>query len=166
MINEMQHWLGSNRPPRVQITYDVETLGSTVQAQIPFVVGIIGDFAGGDRPASNMADRAFIDIDRDNFKTVMQGLAPSLQLTATTEFEPKYEYVPVRTPEGPGVQAGTVQFAPALTFNSVDDFAPPSIIRQVPDLQALMTTRQNLSDLAAKLGTSPSLEAVYLARAT
>jgi type VI secretion system protein ImpB len=154
MNKDLQHWLGSNRPPRVQITYDVETLNSTVQAEIPFVVGIMGDFAG-DTTLLSMADRTFTAIDRDSFKTVMQGLAPSLQLTGMSE------YKVVRKPGGPGVQtdpAPADQFAPALSFCSVEDFAPPSIIKQVPYLQDLMTTRQNLHDLLSRLDTNPGLE--------
>jgi type VI secretion system protein ImpB len=158
MDGSLQHWLDRNRPPRVQITYDVETLGATVKQEIPFIAGIIGDFAGGARPESAMAERGFVEIDRDNFKQAMQGIGPSLQLTDMAV------YTVVRTPEGPGVQASTTSptvFAPALSFGSMDDFAPPSIVAQVPELARLMQTRQNLSDLVAKLGTTPSLEATY-----
>jgi len=155
MNKDLQHWLGSNRPPRVQITYDVETLNSTVQAEIPFVVGIMGDFAADSTTLPSMADRTFTAIDRDNFKTVMQGLAPSLRLTTGMA-----AYKVVRTPEGPGVQVdpNADPFAPALSFSKVEDFAPPSIIKQVPTLQALMTTRQNLHDLLSRLDTNPGLE--------
>ncbi|HYW10406.1 MAG TPA: type VI secretion system contractile sheath small subunit [Longimicrobium sp.] len=166
MNQDMQHWLGQNRPPRVQITYDVETLGATVAQEIPFIVGIIGDFVGGDQPDSQMADRTFVEIDRDNFDSVMAGLKPSLQLPSIPLFNV------VRTPGGTGVQQGTgttanpaPAFAPALTFASMDDFAPPSLIKQVPELDQLMQTRQTLSDLLAKLGTTPAMEATLAQQA-
>ena len=34
------------RKPRVHITYDVETEGATVVKELPFVVGVLGDFSG------------------------------------------------------------------------------------------------------------------------
>jgi type VI secretion system protein ImpB len=152
----MQHWLDRNRPPRVQITYDVETLGATVKEQIPFIVGIIGDFAGGARPASTMTDRAFVEIDPDNFKQVMAGIAPALTLDA------KQPYTVSRAPDGttyaPDATATATPFPVALAFQSMDDFGPGSIIKQVPALAALMQTRRNLADLLAKLGTDPSQE--------
>jgi type VI secretion system protein ImpB len=155
MINEMQHWLGSNRPPRVQITYDVETLGSTVQAQLPFVAGIIGDFAADSTTLPPMAGRTFTNIDRDNFADVMAGIAPSLTLDA----QPKYEVV--RTPDGTTVQPSadsTSRFSPSLTFSGMDDFGPISIINQVSELHTLTKTRQTLHDLLSKLDTNPSAQ--------
>ncbi|HET7232574.1 MAG TPA: type VI secretion system contractile sheath small subunit [Longimicrobium sp.] len=162
MGTELQHWLSRNRPPRVQITYDVETLGATVKQEIPFIAGIIGDFAGGDRTESKIADRSFVEIDRDNFVQVMQGIAPGLSLA------PKQPYTVIRTPGTTAVQQvtdTTEAFAVALAFKGMPDFEPPSIIGQVPSLQALMDTRQSLADLVAKLGTDPSQEATLWAAA-
>lgn len=157
MSTELQHWLGRNRPPRVQITYDVETLGASVKLEIPFIGGIIGDFKGGDDADTPIADRPFTEIDRDNFTSVMENLAPSLQVNGNRA------YTVVRTPEGTAVQPllsnGTAQtFSTHLSFARLDDFAPPSIISQTDSISALMQKRQNLSDLMAKLGTDPSLE--------
>ncbi|HEY0018586.1 MAG TPA: type VI secretion system contractile sheath small subunit [Longimicrobium sp.] len=156
MDGSLQHWLDRNRPPRVQITYDVETLGATVKQEIPFIVGIIGDFAGS-APQGSIADRTFVEIDRDNIKDVMAKLRPALQLA------PKPLYQVSRAPDGntyqPASGTGTTPFAPSLTFGVMEDFGPISIIKQVPELAALMQTRRNLADLMAKLGTNPSLEA-------
>jgi type VI secretion system protein ImpB len=156
MDGSLQHWLDRNRPPRVQITYDVETLGATVKQEIPFIVGIIGDFAGS-APQGSIADRTFVEIDRDNIKDVMAKLQPALQLA------PKPLYQVTRAPDGntyrPASGPGTTPFAASLTFGVMEDFGPISIIKQVPELAALMQTRRNLADLMAKLGTNPGLEA-------
>jgi type VI secretion system protein ImpB len=150
--NEMQHWLDRNRPPRVQITYDVETLGSAVKQEIPFVVGVIGDFAGGPRPASPLAKRTFVEIDRDNFTQVMDALAPSLTLTNLPGFRVD------RTPDGNTYACDDESFPANLTFTCMDDFKPPAIIAKIPKLQALMEIRCSLRDLVAKLGTTPLRE--------
>lgn len=157
MNKEMQHWLDRNRPPRVQITYDVEKLGATVKEEIPFIVGIIGDFVGGAQPDKPMAERTFVEIDRDSFEQVMQRLGPTLTLTP-----PKPQLLVTRTPDGntyaPDPDATKVFPVVGLAFQKLVDFGPRAIIDQVPYLQGLMQTRQNLSDLVAKLGTDPTLE--------
>jgi type VI secretion system protein ImpB len=153
--NEMQHWLDRNRPPRVQITYDVETLGSAVKQSIPFIVGVIGDFAGGDRTASSpIAERAFVALDRDNFPQVMKTLAPALTLAP----QPRFQVF--RTPDGSTYEtdAAADPFAVSLSFAEMKDFAPPAIIGQIPLLQAQMQTRNGLRDLLAKLGTAPAMD--------
>lgn len=152
--NEMQHWLDRNRPPRVQITYDVETLGSAVKQSIPFVVGVIGDFAGGDRTAPPIAERGFVEIDRDNFTQVMKTLEPKLTLKAQPRFAVS------RTPDGNtyAPDASAAPFAVGLTFTGMDDFAPPAIIAKIPELEEQMQARMDLRDLLAKLGTAPALE--------
>ena len=131
---DLQHWLGRNRPPRVQITYDVETMGATVKETIPFIMGIIGDFAGGDRPAQPLSERVFVQIDRDNFTTVMAGLQPALNLGS------KQPFTTVRTAAGSTVQAVTdpeKAFPVNLAFAKIDDFEPQSIIQNVAPVQAL-----------------------------
>lgn len=158
---EMQHWLGSNRPPRVQITYDVETLGAPVKQEIPFIVGILGDFAGSPQ-TSTIAERSFVELDRDNFGDVMQSLAPSVKLATAQQ-----PFKVVRNPDSTTVVQDTsaAGVTPKLSFTCMDHFAPPSVIKQLDTLAALMATRQNLSDLLARLGTDPSLEGTLTATA-
>ena len=40
------------RKPRVHITYDVETEGAVVKKELPFVVGVVGDFSGHNKEDS------------------------------------------------------------------------------------------------------------------
>ncbi len=69
------------RKPRVHITYDVETGGAEVARELPFVVGVMGDFSGDPTaPLKPLAERKFTQIDRDNFDKVMASMTPGLNL--------------------------------------------------------------------------------------
>src|SRR6266850_3368307 len=89
MPESIQHKLDRVRRPRVQITYDVETLGSIVKTELPFVVGIMADLSGNDIPQPNrdntvlLKDRKYVEIDRDNFNTIMEKTNPMVKLSAT-----------------------------------------------------------------------------------
>jgi len=134
--------LGRVRKPRVHIIYEVETEGAQVMRELPFVVGIMGDFSG-DPTASlkPLADRKFIQIDRDNFDEVMAAMTPGVK----TRVE--------NTLAGDGTE-----MAVNLKFNKLDDFEPARIAAQVPALAALMETRAKLRDLMSKVDRSEELE--------
>ena len=130
------------RKPRVHITYDVETEGAQIERELPFVVGVMGDFSGDPTsPLRPMADRKFIQIDRDNFNDVMANMNPGLKLRVDNKL----------SEEGG-------QMAVDLKFNSLDDFEPARVAAQVPALRALMETRAKLRDLASKVDRSEELE--------
>ena len=79
MSDSLQKWVGRNRPPRVQITYDVESGDAVEKKELPFVVGIMADLSGQPLlPLAKMKDRRFVEIDRDNFKEIMGKIAPRL----------------------------------------------------------------------------------------
>jgi type VI secretion system protein ImpB len=130
------------RKPRVHITYEVETEGAQVQRELPFVVGVMGDFSGDPtQPLRPMGERKFIQIDRDNFNDVMARMTPGVKLKVDN------------TLAGDGSQ-----MAVDLKFNSMDDFEPARIVEQVPALKALMETRNKLRDLMSKVDRSEDLE--------
>lgn len=130
------------RKPRVHITYDVETEGAQVERELPFVMGVMGDFSGDPTaPLRPMADRKFIQIDRDNFNDVMANMNPGLKLKVDNKLS-----------EDGG------QMAVDLKFNSIEDFEPARVAAQVPALRALMETRAKLRDLASKVDRSEELE--------
>ena len=130
------------RKPRVHITYDVETEGAQIQRELPFVVGVLGDFSGDPTtPLRPMADRKFIQIDRDNFDEVMTRIGPGLKLKVDN------------TLAGDGSQV-----AVDLKFNSIEDFEPGRVVEQVPALKALLETRNKLRDLMSKVDRSEELE--------
>jgi type VI secretion system protein ImpB len=130
------------RKPRVHITYDVETEGAEIQRELPFVMGIIGDFSGDPtKPLAPLAERKFVQIDRDNFNEVMSRIGPGLKLRVDN------------TLAGDGTE-----MAVDLKFNSIDDFEPGRVVEQVPALKQLMETRNKLRDLMGKVDRSAELE--------
>ncbi|HVZ09636.1 type VI secretion system contractile sheath small subunit [Rhodopila sp.] len=130
------------RRPRVHITYDVETEGAMVQRELPFVVGIMGEFSGDPtKPLASLSERKFVQIDRDNFNDVMARIGPGLNLKVEN------------TLAGDGSQ-----IAVDLKFNAIEDFEPGRIVEQVPALRNLLETRNKLRDLMSKVDRSADLE--------
>ena len=132
------------RKPRVHITYQVETEGAVVEKELPFVVGIVGDFSGNPtEPLKPLKDRKFIQIDRDNFNDVMARMTPGLNMKVEN------------TLKGDGSE-----MAVQLKFNSMDDFSPGRVVQQVEPLRKLQETRDKLRDLLTKVDRSEDLESV------
>jgi type VI secretion system protein ImpB len=129
------------RKPRVHIKYDVETEGAVVEKELPFVVGVMGDFSGDPtRKLEDLRDRKFVQIDRDNFDKVMERMAPGLNLKVANKL----------TGEG--------EMAVSLKFNKMDDFEPQRIVEQVEPLKRLQETREKLRELLTKADRSEDLE--------
>src|SRR5690606_29308478 len=130
------------RKPRVHITYDVETEGASVKKELPFVVGVMGDFSGNPtEPLKPLRDRKFVQIDRDNFNDVMKRMTPGVNLKVEN------------TLKGDGSE-----MAVDLKFSSMDDFNPANIVKQVEPLNQLLETRNKLRDLLTKVDRSEDLE--------
>ena len=134
--------LGRVRAPRVHISYQVETEGATVEKELPFVVGVLGDFAGQPAdPLKPLKDRKFTQIDRDNFDDVLGRIAPGLNLKVAN------------TLAGDGSE-----MALTLKFQSMADFDPENVAQQVEPVRKLLATRDKLRDLLAKVDRSEDLE--------
>ncbi len=130
------------RKPRVHISYEVETGGALQQRELPFVVGVLGDFSGHPtEPLKGLKDRKFIQIDRDNFNDVMARMTPGLNIKVKN------------TLAGDDSEMGV-----ALKFNSMEDFEPGRIVDQVEPLKKLLDTRNKLRDLLGKADRSEELE--------
>lgn len=140
----LQHTLDRVRAPRVQITYDVE-IGDTIEMkEIPFVVGVLGDFSGKpDEPLPKLKDRKFIEIDRDNFNKVLEGMKPRVAYRVDNKL----------TDDGS-------QLAVDLRFKSMDDFHPERVAEQVEPLRKLVEARKRLSDLLSKLDGNDRLDEI------
>ncbi|MCC7011418.1 MAG: type VI secretion system contractile sheath small subunit [Planctomycetes bacterium] len=132
------------RKPRVHITYDVETGGAAVKKELPFVVGVMGDFSGNPTTALKpLKDRKFVQIDRDNFNEVMAKIAPELNMKVQNT-----------------LSKDGGEMAVTLKFNSMDDFDPARIVEQVEPLKKLLETRNKLNDLLSKADRSEKLETI------
>jgi len=131
-----QHKLDRVRPPRVQITYDVETGGAIEMKEIPFVVGVMADLSGKpEEPLANLKDpkRKFVEIDRDNFNDVMKGMAPRLAYKVDSKLTNDDSKI--------GVE---------MKFSNIDDFSPEAVAGQVEPLRKLVEVRKQLCALLAK----------------
>ena len=150
----LQHKLDRVRPPRVQITYDVETNGSPVKKELPFVLGVLADLAGHpdpDKDIEPLKDRVFTEINRDSFGKVMEGIEPRLSLRVDNE-----------------LQKDGSKIALEIDFKSIDDFEPENVISRihavgdptVRPLHELLEIRRKLSDLKMKAVSNDKLDSV------
>jgi type VI secretion system protein ImpB len=140
--DSVQKRLQKVRPPRVQMTYDVEIGDAIENKELPFVVGVVGDFGGNSElEQKRLKDRKFVDIDRDNFDEVMKGIEPRATF---------------RVPNALGAEGG--QFGVELKFRSIADFRPEAVVEQVEPLRKLLEARTKLADLRNKLAGNDKLE--------
>lgn len=137
-----QHTLDRVRAPRVQITYDVEIGDAIESKEIPFVVGVLSDLSGKpDEPLPKLKDRKFVEIDRDNFNNVLEGLKPRLAYRVDNKLTDDDSKI--------GVE---------LRFKSMEDFHPEQVAQQVTPVRKLVDARKRLSDLLAKLDGNDKLD--------
>jgi type VI secretion system protein ImpB len=142
MAESTQHKLDRVRPPRVQITYDVETGDAIVKKELPYVVGIMADLSG--KPADALPQvkaRKFVEIDRDNFNDVLTAAKPRVAFQVDNK-----------------LTKDDSKFNVELKFGSLDDFEPVALVNQVDPLRKLLEARQRLTDLLAKLDGNDDLD--------
>lgn len=138
-----QQKLSRVRPPRVQITYDVELDGAIEKKELPFVLGVLGDYTGHSAtPLPKLKERKFVQIDRDNFDDVLKGLAPRLAMRVDNKLEAEADS----------------QLSVELNFNRLEDFEPQNVVKQVEPLKKLLELRARLSDLSNKMIGNDKLE--------
>ena len=140
----LQHKLDRVRPPRIQITYDVEVGGAIELKELPFVIGVLGDFVGKPEDAlAPLKDRKFVEIDPDNFNQVLAGMKPRVAFNVDNKLQDD------------GSKMGV-----ELKFSSIEDFEPDNIVQQVEPLRKLVEARQKLSDLRSKMDGNDKLESI------
>ena len=138
----LQHKIDRVRPPRVHITYDVEVGGAIELKELPFVVGVMGDFVGKpEEPLPALKNRKFVEIDPDNFNQVLAGMKPRVSFNVENKLQ------------NDGSKVGV-----DLKFNNIEDFEPDNIVQQVEPLRKLVEARQKLSDLRSKMDGNDKLE--------
>jgi type VI secretion system protein ImpB len=132
------------RKPRVHITYDVETNGALDKKEIPFVMGVMGDYSGDNTETKKqLKDRKFSQIDRDNINEVMSNISPQLNMKVENTL----------ANDGTEMQVN-------LNFKTMEDFEPHKVVEQVEPLKKLLDTRNKLRDLLTKADRSDALETV------
>ncbi|MFZ0332206.1 MAG: type VI secretion system contractile sheath small subunit [Acinetobacter bohemicus] len=130
------------RPPRVQLTYDVEVGDAKEIKELPFVIGVLGDFsAASELEKTKLKDKKFINVDLDNIDEVMTSLAPRAA----------FQVENMLTEE-----KGSLTIS--LTFNGMQDFRPENVVLQVDPLRKLVEARERLTDLRNKISNNERLE--------
>lgn len=143
-----QHKLDRVRPPRVQITYDVEVGGAIEIKELPFVVGVLGDFTGQpDQPLPKLKDRKFVEVNPDNFDSVLEGMKPRLSFAVENKLSD---------------DPNAAQLKVDLRFKKMEDFEPGNVAKQVKPLKELLDLRTRLSDLRGTLQGNDKLEEILL----
>ena len=138
----VQKRLQKVRAPRVQMTYDVEIGDAIENKELPFVVGVLGDFGNDpDAPKKRLKDRKFVNVDADNFDEVLGGVAPATSFRVQNH-----------------LSAEGGEFAVQLQFKQMDDFRPEAVVQQVAPLKGLLDARAKLADLRNKLAGNDKLE--------
>ncbi|AIW17100.1 type VI secretion system contractile sheath small subunit [Vibrio europaeus] len=130
---------------RVSITYDVETNGAVETKELPFVVGVIGDFSGHKPESEKVAleEREFTGVDKDNFDSVMGQIHPRLSYKVDNK-----------------LAKDDTQFDVNLSFRSMKDFHPENLVEQIDPLKQLVETRNQLKVLLSKADRSRDLESL------
>ena len=143
-----QHKLDRVRPPRVQVTYDVEIGDAIEMKELPFVMGVLGDFTGQPtEPLPRLRDRKFTEVNPDNFDTVLEGMKPHLAFAVENKLSDE--------PDAPQLKVD-------LKFRKLDDFEPANVAKQVKPLKQMLDLRTRLADLRGSLQGNDKLEELLL----
>jgi type VI secretion system protein ImpB len=127
-IENGQHWLDRNRPPRVQITYDVEIGDAVEKKELPLVVGVLAHL---DRQERDFGEKKFESVDRDNFAAFMHDLAPKIN-----------------------VQGRDITFTSMAQFHPLGLLDH----KDLPELRELFEERKKLRDMLAKLDGNAEID--------
>jgi type VI secretion system protein ImpB len=149
MPDSTQKKLERVRPPRIQISYEVETGGAIEMKELPFLMGVLGDFTGQPtEPLPRLKDRKFVEVTPDNFDEVLASMKPHLQFSVENKLSE---------------EADAPKLGVDLNFRSLDDFSPDAVAKQVPALNKLLELRTELANLRANLQTNEKLDEVLQA---
>ena len=132
MAQSSQKFVARNRPPRVQIEYDVELYGAEKMVQIPFIMGVLADLSGKpkeDEAVVPVDERKFLEFDAENFNQRMEKMKPHVAFRV------------------PNTLTGEGDLNIDLTFESLDDFSPAAVARKVDGLKQLLEARSELDNL-------------------
>jgi type VI secretion system protein ImpB len=146
--NSTQHKLDRVRPPRVHVTYDVEVGDAIEMKELPFVLGVLGDFTGQpEQPLPRLRERKFVEVNPDNFDQVLEGMKPHLSFSVENKLS-----------EDPDA----AQLKIDLHFKNMEDFEPEAVAKQVKPIRELMDLRTKLADLRGSLQGNDKLEELLM----
>jgi len=139
----VQQKLSRIRAPRVHITYDVHVGDAIELKELPFVMGVLGDFSGQpEEPLPRLAERKFVEVTPDNFDKVLEKISPHLSLKVANKLSDDKDG----------------KIGVDLKFQELSDFDPEQVAKQVPELKKLLDLRTRLSDLRGSLQGNAKLD--------
>jgi type VI secretion system protein ImpB len=142
MARGTQQKLSTYKPPRVQITYDLEVNGESKTQELPFVIGVMANFSGHQyQKVKKLKNQKFIEVNKENFNNVVNSVAPKLNIAVADKINNRDGKTKIE-----------------LNFTSIDDFNPGKIVNNVEDLKKLMDTRKKLLELQAHVECNEKLE--------
>jgi len=149
MAESTQKKLDRVRPPRVNITYEVQVGDAIEMKSLPFVMGVLGDFTGQPtEPLAKLKDRKFVEVTPDNFDDVLASMKPHLSFSVENKLS-----------DDPNAGKLGVD----LNFRSLDDFSPDAVAQQVKPLKELLELRRQLANLRGTLQGNDKLDDVLQA---
>ncbi len=144
MSGSSQSRIGKVRPPRVQITYDVEDGGESASRELPLVAGVVSDLSGDSADPVKYTDRSFVEVQQGGVNRLMKRVNPKLNLSVKDEISGKQNS----------------EIAAQLEFNSLDDFSPMGVATQLSQTAKLLEARRQLSDLYGKVEANEKLDGI------
>lgn len=144
MSDSSQKRVGRVRPPRVQITYDVEDGGATTSRELPLVAGVVSDLSGDSTDPTAYEQREFLEVEQGGVDNLMKRVGPSVEISVPDEISGEEDSeIPV-----------------SLNFESLDDFSPMGVATQVPQTAKLLEARRQLADLYSKVEANDKLDGI------
>ena len=144
MAESSQKRVGRVRPPRVQITYDVEDGGATATRELPLVAGVVSDLSGDASDPVAYEERKFVEVEQGRLDPLMKRIGPKLKFAVDDEISGR-----------DGAEIGV-----DLSFGSIDDFSPMGVAAQIPQTAKLLEARQRLADLYGKIESNEMLDGI------
>ncbi len=144
MADSSQHKVGRVRPPRVQITYDVEEGGANVERELPLVAGVVSDLSGDSEDPTDYADRKFVEVQQGGIDKLMKRIAPSVRISVPDKISGEED----------------AEIGAELSFRSTDDFSPMGVAKQIPQTAKLLELRRHLADLFGKVEANTKLDGI------
>lgn len=144
MTDSSQQRIGRVRPPRVQITYDVEDGGGTTTRELPLVAGVVSDLSGDGNDPVDYAERQFVEVEQGGVESLMKRISPALKFSVPDEISAE-----------DGAEIGV-----ELNFESIDDFSPMGVAAQIPQTAKLLEARRWLADLYGKIESNEKLDEI------
>lgn len=124
---------------RINIRFKPATGNLKEDVELPLKLLVLADFTGraDDRP---IEQRQLVNIDKDNFGEVVRSQELSLDICAENKLDERPE-------------AGKLSVS--LQFESLKDFEPDRVARQIPELRMMIELRDALVALKSPLGNVP-----------